>query len=90
MQIWIPIRIHFILAYVKFSNRLKLGRSEIPRLLQLKIFERRTSSDPLQFEKGTPSSEVHLLGLATPLESVGRPAIGQGRAGSLEKNYRAA
>ena len=39
-QIWIAMCVHLILAYLKFSNRLKWGISEILRLLQLNLFER--------------------------------------------------
>ena len=63
-QIWIAMCVHLILAYLKFSNRLKWGISEILRLLQLNLFERRTLSDLLQLENASPPTEMHQLELA--------------------------
>ena len=53
-QIWIAMCVHLILAYLKFSNRLKWKLSQILRLLQLNLFERRTLDDLLQPERDPP------------------------------------
>jgi hypothetical protein len=40
-QIWIALCVYLILAYIKFSAKLKLTLQQILRLLQLNLFERR-------------------------------------------------
>ena len=65
-QIWIAMCVHLILSYLKFSNRLKWEISEILRLLQLNLFERRTLRDLLQLENAAPPTENHQLELAIP------------------------
>lgn len=40
-QIWIALCVYLILAYIKFSAKLKLTMQQILRLLQLNLFERR-------------------------------------------------
>jgi hypothetical protein len=40
-QIWIALCVYLILAYIKFSAKLKLTFQQILRLLQLNLFERR-------------------------------------------------
>lgn len=47
-QIWIAMCVHLLLAHLEFSNRLKWTLSEILRLLQLNLFERRPLDDRLQ------------------------------------------
>ncbi|MCY4560122.1 MAG: hypothetical protein OXF79_27925 [Chloroflexi bacterium] len=58
--------VHLILAYLKFSNRLKWRLSEILRLLQLNLFERRTLNDLLQPERDPPGRKNAQLQLAMP------------------------
>ena len=58
--------VHLILAYLKFSNRLKWRLSEILRLLQLNLFERRTLNDLLQPERDPPCTGNAQLQLALP------------------------
>ncbi len=65
-QIWIAMCVYLILAYLKFSNRLKWRLSEILRLLQLNLFERRTLNDLLQPERNPPNRETAQLQLALP------------------------
>ena len=65
-QIWIAICVHLILAYLKFSNRLKWSLSEVLRLLQLTLFERRTLNDLLQPQRDPPGPTNAQLQLALP------------------------
>lgn len=63
-QIWIAMCAHLMLAYLKFSNRLKWKLSEILRLLPLNLFERRTLDDLLRPERDPPCAENAHLQLA--------------------------
>ena len=65
-QIWIAMCVHLLLAYLKFSNRLKWTLSEILRLLQLNLFERRPLNDLLQPQRDPPCPGNHQLQLALP------------------------
>ena len=65
-QVWIAMCVHLILAYLKFSNRLKWRLSEILRLLQLNLFERRTLNDLLQPQRDPPCPGNAQLQLALP------------------------
>ena len=65
-QIWIAMCVHLILAYLKFSNRLKWSLSEILRLLQLTLFERRTLNDLLQAQRDPPGPTNAQLQLVLP------------------------
>ena len=65
-QIWIAMCVHLILAYLKFSNRLKSRLSQILRLLQLNLVERRTLNGLLQPERDPPGRRNAQLQLALP------------------------
>ena len=65
-QIWIAMCVHLLLAYLKFSNRLKWTLSEILRLLQLNLFERRPLNDLLQTQRDPPRPRNDQLQLALP------------------------
>jgi len=57
---------HLILAYLKFANRLKWSLSQILRLLQLNLFERRPLDDLLRPQREPPCPETGQLELVPP------------------------
>ena len=66
-QVWIAMCVHLILAYLKFSNRLKWSLSGILRLLQLNLFERGTLTGLLLLlERASPCQITAQLELAPP------------------------
>ncbi len=65
-QIWIAMCVHLILAYLKFANRLKWSLSQILRLLQLNLFERRPLDDLLRPQREPPCPETGQLELVPP------------------------
>jgi len=65
-QISIAMCVHLILAYLKFSNRLKWWLCQVLRFLQLNLFERRTLNGLLQPERGPPGRRNARLQLALP------------------------
>lgn len=65
-QIWIAMCVHLLLAYLKFSNRLKWTLTEILRLLQLNLFERRPLDDLLQPQREPPAPRNDQRQLALP------------------------
>ena len=65
-QVWIAMCVHLILAYLKFVNRLKWSLTEILRLLQLNLFERRTLIGLLLPARASPSPPTAQLELALP------------------------
>ena len=46
-QIWIAMCAYLLMAYLKFSSRITLAVSEMVRLLQLNLFDRRNLFDLL-------------------------------------------
>ena len=44
-QIWVAMCVHLLLAYLKFANKMSWTMSQILRLLQLNLFERRPLLD---------------------------------------------
>ena len=64
-QIWIAMCVYLLLSYLKFSNRMKWSLSEILRLLQMNLFERRSLRDLLLTEHSWPPTQTTQLQLAT-------------------------
>ena len=56
-QIWIAMCMYLLLAYVRFSNRVAWRMSEILRLLQLNLFERRPLAELLSEQKRDPPND---------------------------------
>lgn len=60
-QLWIALCVYLVLAWLKFSSRIKQSMQQILRILQMNLFERRgleTLFNPPQF---TPSPQLALL-----------------------------
>ena len=53
-QIWIAICVHLLLAYLKFANKMSWSMSQILRLLQLNLFDRRPLLELLEPRSGPP------------------------------------
>ena len=91
-QIWIAMCVHLILAYLKFSNRLKWSLSEVLRLLQLTLFERRTLNELLQPQRDPPKPTNAQYTLATcpglwgHLSSIPEPVMGRPATERSERN----
>ena len=62
-QIWIAICVHLLLAYLKFANKMSWSMSQILRLLQLNLFDRRPLLELLEPRSGPPNRETHKLNL---------------------------
>ena len=62
-QLWIALCIYLILSYIQFANRIAWSSSEILRLLQLNLFERRSLLELLGSENEgppDPSSQLRM------------------------------
>ena len=53
-QIWIAVCVHLMLAYLKFVNKMSWTMSQILRLLQLNLFDRRPLLDLFEPGGGPP------------------------------------
>ncbi len=53
-QIWIAVCVHLLLAYLKFVNKMSWTMSQILRLLQLNLFDRRPLLDLFEPGGGPP------------------------------------
>lgn len=58
-QLWVAMCVQLLLAYLKFTSRVKGSLREILRLLQLSLFERRALIPLLRGDPPVPRTQVH-------------------------------
>ena len=62
-QLWIALCMYLILSYIQFANRTAWSPSEILRLLQLNLFERRSLLELLGSGNGSPPDRSSQLAM---------------------------
>ena len=62
-QLWIALCMYLILSYIQFTHRLAWSPSEILRLLQLNLFERRSLLELLGSGNGSPPDRSSQLAM---------------------------